>query len=278
MLGPLVLAAALGAGAFAYDASAPLATRYGACSQRDGLRVCAIDFTSSAGRRIDGLLVRGRGNAPHPAVLFVHWLGDPKTTNHTEFENDAIALGKRGVTSLLIDAMWSQPEWFDKIRGPETDYADSIAQVVDLRRSLDELLAQPGIDRARVAYVGHDFGAMYGAILAGVDARPQWFVLMAGTTTLSEWYLLGKNPPDVKAYISQMEPLDPPAYLARSSARGFYFQFASHDRYITSEHERAFYDAAPLPRTMALYDADHSLATPEASADRLAWLAEKLQL
>jgi fermentation-respiration switch protein FrsA (DUF1100 family) len=247
--------------------------------KRDGVVVSNIAFTSTTGHTVTGVVVRGLGNTPHPGVLFVHWLGDDaETTNHTEFENDAVALAKRGVTSLLIDAMWAQPDWYEKIRGFDSDYANSVAQVIDLRRSLDELLAQPHIDASRVAYVGHDFGSMYGAVLAGVDPRPQWFVLMAGTTTFSEWYLLGPKPPDVNAYTASMEPLDPLPYLSRATARGFFFQFSAHDKYITPEHEFAFYSAAPLPRAMALYNIDHSLRTPAAVSDRLAWLAEKLQL
>jgi len=276
MIGAVVVAAALSANVFAYDARASRVT-YGSVQHRLGSVVQSV--TIAAGSRVvSGELVRGAGNAPHPAVLFVHWLGDPPTTNHTEFERDAFVVAKKGVTSLLVDATWSKSGWFDKVRKPSTDYADSIAQVIDLRRALDVLLAQPGVDATRVAYVGHDFGSMYGAVLAGVDNRPQWYVLMAGTTTFSEWFLLGTQPGDVPAYVAQMAPLDPLPYLARSHARGYYFQFSAHDHYITPAHELAFFSAAPLPRAMALYDIDHSLATPAAFSDRLAWLEEKLSL
>ena len=133
------------------------------------------------------------------------------------------------MTSLLIDAMWSAPDWCDKGRSTGADYANSIAQVIDLRRSLDVLLAQPDIDRNRISYVGHDFSAMYGAILAGVDTRPSW-----------------TKPADVQAYVAQMAPLDPVAFLSESKARAYYFQFSSHDRYITPEHELEFFGAASV--------------------------------
>lgn len=271
------ISAPLDANAFAYDVRAPLDVRYGVATQTAGVFVREISFLSGR-RRITGVVVAGRGSKPHPGVLFVHWLGDEHTTNHTEFEPDAIALARKGVTSLLIDAMWSQADWFEKGRTPANDYANSIAQVVDLRRSLDLLLRLPNVDPGRIAYVGHDFGSMYGALLAGVDARPQWFVLMAGTTSFSDWYLLGSKPADVPAYVAEMSALDPAPYLARARARGFYFQFSARDRYITEQNARAFFEAAPLPRTMAVYNVDHSLATPAAFADRVAWLSEKLAL
>jgi cephalosporin-C deacetylase-like acetyl esterase len=268
-------AAPLDASAFAYDANTPLHVAYSVASKQSGVVVRDVTFVSPTGHKIVGSLAAPAGSARSPGVLFVHWLGDPPTTNHTEFSQDQIALAKRGITSLAIDAMWAQPKWFESVRTTQSDYANSIAQVIDLRRSLDVLMAQPNIDGQRVAYVGHDFGAMYGAVLAGVDPRPRYYVLMAGTTTFSEWYLLGKKPADVPAYVKQMTPLDPPQYLARAKA-AFLFQFSAHDEYVKAEKANAFFNAAPLPRGMFMYDTDHSLATPTVQKDRLTWLEAQL--
>ena len=223
----------------------------------------------------------GGAAAPRPGVLFVHWLGDAATTNHTEFEADAIALAKRGAVCVLLDAMWSttiaanKNDWFENGRTTQTDYANSITQVVDLRRAIDLLLAEYA-DPGRIAYVGHDFGSMYGAMLAGIDTRPSYYVLMAGNPSFSKWYLLGKKPADVPAFVKQMEPLDPMPYLARSTAKGFLFQFATHDDYITNAEAQTFASAAPLPRGVFLYNTDHALKVPDAAADRLAWLETRL--
>ena len=79
-------------------------------------------------------------------MLFVHWLGDAATTNHTEFEADAVALAKRGAVCVLLDAMWSttipanEQRLVRKRRSTSTDYANSIQQVIDLRRGIDLLL------------------------------------------------------------------------------------------------------------------------------------------
>ena len=113
------------------------------------VRICS---TSSSRSKYSPASVPGA----HPGALFVHWLGDkPETTNLTEFEPDALVLARDGVTSVLIDAMWSAPGWFNKVRTPGSDYDNSIKQVVDLRRALDLLLAQADVDRGRIAYVGH---------------------------------------------------------------------------------------------------------------------------
>jgi hypothetical protein len=223
--------------------------------------------------------------AARPGVLFVHWLGDGATTNHTEFEADAIALARRGAVCVLLDAMWSdftmakgvdkKYDWFGDGRSTKTDYANSIRQVVDLRRGLD-LLQSLDVDPNRIAYVGHDFGSMYGAVLSGVDPRPRYYVLMAGNPSFSRWYLLGKKPADIAAFEKQMAPLDPMPYLSRSTAKGFLFQFASHDDYITAAQASQFATAGPLPRGVFIYNTDHGLKVPDGRADRLAWLQTRL--
>jgi len=224
-----------------------------------------------------GEIISGPSVGLHPGVLFVHWLGDAPTTNHTEFEADAIALAKRGVTSVLIDAMWSKSDWFDKVGvSADADVAQAKAQLGDLSAALDLLERQKGVDPRRIAYVGHDFGAMFGALLAGDDPRPSYVVLMAGVPTLSEWYLLGKTHPQKDAYVRALDALDITASLGRSKAKAFLFQFAAHDHYIAADRAAAFAAASPLPRAVMSYDADHSLAAPQAAADRRAWLLEHL--
>lgn len=266
--------------AFSYAQDAPLDLRTVAQRRVGTVVVREISFASTGGRRVHAELV-GPANtrAEHGAALFVHWLGDPKTTNLTEFYPDALNLARQGCVSLLIDAMWAQPHWYERVRLPETDYANSIAQVIDLRRSLDVLVQQPGVDPRRIAFVGHDFGAMYGAILSGVDPRAHWYVLMAGNPSFSSWYLLFPKlhpPKDRAAYLVQMARLDPPLFLAQSRAAEFLFQFAHHDDYIPFDRALAFSNAAPLPRGLFIYNSDHSLGVPAAFTDRLGWLRQRL--
>lgn len=287
MIAPLALTLAvaaagpLDASAFTYSSTASLHVHVTGTTTGGGLKTSLVTFVSGDQTVLAEIIAPAHPQHAAPGVLFVHWLGDDATTNHHEFEPDARALAKRGATCVLVDAMWSTltthgQDWFDKVRSTDTDYANSIAQVIALRRALDLLVTQPGVDPGRIAYVAHDFGAMYGAVLAGVDSRPRYFLLMAGTTSFADWYLLGKKPADVDAYRAQMATLDPLAYLARSTALGFMFQFASHDEFVTAAHATAFFESAPLPRAMYVYDAHHDLKTPLALHDRLNWLEARL--
>jgi dienelactone hydrolase len=272
-------AATLPASSFSYSAAAPLDLHVASTRTSGSVTIRDVTFASPIRGRIQAEIISPAGAvSSRPGVLFVHWLGDAATTNLTEFVPDATALAQRGTVCVLVDALWAKPNWFEKGRAPATDYADSIRQVVDLRRSLDVLVAQTGVDPKRVAYVGHDFGSMYGAVLSGVDTRPKWYVLMAGTTSFSDWYLLGAQPKDKAAYVAQMKPLDPTGYLSKSNARAFYFQFSDHDEYVPVATARAFAAAAGARGEIHFYHADHGLKGTAIQRDRLAWLEKRLGL
>jgi cephalosporin-C deacetylase-like acetyl esterase len=209
-------------------------------------------------------------------VLFVHWLGHV-ASNRTEFLPDAIELAKRGTVSLLVNAMWSEPGWFSR-RKLEDDYEFSIRQLIDLRRALDLLLSQSNIDPDRIGYVGHDFGAMFGAILAGVDDRPRAYVLMAGTDDFNNWYQLNRSR-FPEGYEEQIGTLAPTCFIGRIADVPVLFQFAENDRYVSPENAQRFFDAANEPKEMIVYETEHSFEGDEdAVTDRLDWLVEYLGL
>lgn len=212
-----------------------------------------------------------------PAVLWVHWLGEVATTNHTEFMSDAQALAKRGVVSMLVDMPWSQAKWFTDVRTPDDDYAATIAHVVSLRRALDCLGAVKGVDKTRIAYVGHDFGAMDGALLLAADDRLTYAVLMAPTLSYWEWMLLGKQPADPGAYVARMSAFDLPGWLAQGKQKATLLQFGQLDEYVAQATGIALRNAVPnRDRTFKAYKLDHALDDVTAHDDRVTWLATHL--
>jgi len=68
-----------------------------------------------------------------------------------------------------------------------------------LRRGIDLLSARPGVDPSRLAYVGHSFGAQWGAILTAVDDWGKAAVLMGGLQDLASLYLEDDDP-DIVQY------------------------------------------------------------------------------
>lgn len=279
----LLLAAALTATAFAadpgpfdYDKNAPLDLREVGVEKRGDVTVRDITFVGTKDP-IKAYLVSPAGSGPHAAILYVHWFGDPKTTNRTQFLDEAVALAGRGVVSLCINTMWSQRGWW-RGRTPETDFAGGVKQVIELRRALDLLLAQPGVDPARTVMVAHDFGAMFGAVMGAVDQRPKAYVFLAPTPRLSDWYLYTAKPADVGAYKKQLEPLDPILAVGKLAPAPVFYQFATKDEHVPAPRPQEFYDATKARKLLGTYEAGHDLTPPEVAADRVAWLAKELGL
>jgi dienelactone hydrolase len=267
---------------FAYDAAAPLDVQVAGTKTAGGAIVQDVTFVARPDRpseRVAAYIVApAKPAAAMPAVVWVHWLGEPATTNRTEFLDEATALAARGVVSVLVDAMWSRPRWY-RDRVLEQDYATSIGQVVSLRRSLDLLLAQPGVDRSRVALVGHDYGGMYGAIVAGVDGRAKTHVLIAATASLLDWaFFQGKKPVSMEAYRKEHDALSLCDHLATADKVSFFFQFAEKDEYVTLAKAQALFAAPKGVKQMSVYGgAGHEMSAPEAiRADRMAWLVREL--
>jgi predicted esterase len=258
---------------FAYNAAAPLNIVLTPAHDPDE---AAIAFDGDVYGRVTGALVR----PAHPtgaAVLWVHWLGDAATTNHTEFLAEARDLARRGVTSLLVDAMWSRPDWFAKGRTPAGDERDLNAQVIALRRAIDVLAQQPGVDPHRIALVGHDFGAMYGALAAASDPRISDIVLMTPALTFWEWMLFGASPTDIPAYVAQMSAYDLPRRLPLARAHAILYQFGATDPYVSASTADAVQGMPGGDETVRKYPAGHNLALPAVRTERDTWLAAHLQ-
>ncbi len=263
---------------FDYDKSAPLGFEEISREIRGGALIRDAVF-SPAGKPVKAYLVSPAEESknPHAAILYVHWLGEPKTTNRTEFLDEAVALAGKGVVSLLVDAMWSDTKWYSN-RIPEEDYDRSVRQVIELRRAMDLLLSQPGVDLQRVAVVGHDFGAMYAMIASAQDRRAKTYVFMAAVPRLIDWFLYQHQPKDLESYRKQITPLSPINFIGDLAPAPIFFQFASHDNYVSSAQALEFYTAASPRKQMATYDAGHDLHTSEVAADRVAWLKRELDL
>ena len=264
--------------AYSYDAAKSGPVTYGAPrTLAPGIASRSFEFVSASGKKVIGEIIAGSATTPQPGLLFVHWLGEPATTNHREFEHDAQALAARGATSVLIDTIWAAADWFKHMGASvEADSLETIDQVVDMRTAIDLLIVQKNVDPARIAFVGHDFGAMLGALMASVETRPQYWVYLAGNPVLSSWYTLGKKSATHDQYVAAMARFDVLAALRASKPKGVLLQFSAHDEYVTPGEALTFFNAAPLPRGAFFYDADHGLATPQVFRDRQAWLTEQL--
>lgn len=219
--------------------------------------------------------VTGKG----PGILFVHWL-EPRApdSNRTQFLAQALELARDGVTSVLPETMWSDPEWFNR-RDPARDYEASLEQVEKLRACLDWLLAQPAVDGERVGYVGHDFGMMYGLLLAKDERRVKAWALQAGTADFADWFLLGRArlpEADKRQVRERLAPLAPVKFIGLLRAPVL-LQFGEQDPFVPRARAEQLANAAQSPKQVRYYRAGHGL-NAEAVEDRMAWLRLTLGL
>ena len=256
---------------FTFDRQRPFAV-----ADRD-VSVREITYAGPAGEVAEATLVSPVARGRHPAVLFVHWYGPEHTTsNRTQYVPDALALARHGIVSLLVDTPWSEPSWFPT-RQPDTDVAFSANQVKRLQRAVDVLASLDRVDPGRLALVGHDFGAMYGAVVAGLDRRITAFAFVAGTAKFADWFLLGRKlDADARSRIyAELAPFDPVSHLPKATAGAVLLQFATKDPYVTADAAKALIDAVKAPKESKFYDCGHEM-NREAMDDRVAWLIRSL--
>ncbi len=267
---------------FDYDRQAGFDVLVKAKVTRGEAVVSDLSFFTVAGDKFGqtaAYIVAPRSGAPKAAILWVHWLGEPETTNRTEFLSEALELAKDGVVSLLVDTMWAKPRWY-RDRVLDRDFEDGVGQVTALRRALDFLQQQPGTADVPLAVVGHDYGGMYAAIAVAQEQRARACVFVACTPSLLDWAFFAQKPASPQEYERENAPLDLRTHLGAIKGASLLFQFAEKDRYVPLPKALEFFTAAPLPKQMLVYGgAGHEMTEPaEIRDDRIRWLKSELGL
>jgi dienelactone hydrolase len=198
-----------------------------------------------------------------------------------------------GAVSLLIDAPFSRAgeskrDFDPTVTHPDIDRDIYIQTVVDLRRGVDLLFARRDIDRKRIGFVGHSFGAHTGVLLAGVEMRIKAYVIMAGSPSLTEYLRTSALPsivevrnsltkPQQEHYFTTLATVDPINYVPHVAPSALLFQFGKRDTYPTEQSAVRYSQAASDPKSVKWYDAGHAL-NDEARHDRALWLEKQIGL
>jgi dienelactone hydrolase len=274
---------------FRYDARQPLDVQDSILERADSVIVHGLTYASPAGGRVTAYLVRPMTAGRHPALVFGHWgYGDK-----TEFLPEARLYARLGAVSLLIDYPWVRPAPWRRDEGPldhpEVDRDVHIQAVVDLRRGLDLLQARPDVDTSRMAYVGHSYGAQWGAILSAVEPRLKAVVLMAGIPD-DRAILLDSDDPSTVAYRERWTEqqlahylevngvLNAVGYVRYAAPTPLLLQFARYERLFDAAAMRRYAEAASEPKTVLWYPTGHELNDAQALLDRTVWVARQLGL
>jgi dienelactone hydrolase len=221
--------------------------------------------------RPDGALATGS----EAGILFLHWLGQIHS-DRTEFLAEATELASRGAVSLLPQGIFP---WQAAPTGKPRDVTTIRRQLAAFRACLHWLTAQSYVDKGRTAVVGHDYGAMYGALLANSDPQVHTAVLAAPDATWGHWfvkYWLGFTGKHAARYKALFAGLQPVRHVSRLGAHEL-FQWAGQDIFVSAQVRREFARHAPNAQVKLYPTSDHQL-TDAAQADRDAFLAGQLGL
>ncbi len=274
---------------FADDSNIPLEPKVVSTQTRDGVEVYDITYAGSEGR-VPAYLVVPKGSGRFAAVVWAHWLmPGSRFQNRKEFLNEAVALGRSGVVSLLIDAPQNRPGFVEE-EDPLGSQQPHLMQeeTADLRRGLDVLLLRKDVDPGRVAFVGHSLGTVAGSALDAVDKRFKAFVFMAGPQSVREMVLTSHRPgfdawrkqtpaSTIDTYLTTYAWADPATYAAHFGPAPGFFQYALNDSWVSVSEARHYLALVSGPKTVKFYASGHALNS-EARVDRIAFLQQQLKL
>lgn len=244
---------------------------------RAGVAIAEVRLRAPGQDPIDAYLVTPASAGRHPAVLWLHWEGEAHA-DHSHFLAEAVDLAADlGWVSVLPRMV------FPFVRRPIGDGRDRdavITQVIQLRRVLDHLAARNDVDSSRIGLVGHDYGGMYGAMLAAIDpARISGSVLVAIDATWGNWfvtYFLRLPEEEIVPFTASFDTLQPTAFLPHLPRGGLMFQFADDDAYVGDDAVTAVVGGGPGTPAVRHYPTDHGMDHAVARSDRREFLAKRL--
>jgi dipeptidyl aminopeptidase/acylaminoacyl peptidase len=275
-LAVIATAAIVGVGALLVGQ--PSTASHGHRTHEDGVEVTRVSIDVRGRSPLDAYVVRPdhRSHRDRPGVLYLHWF-EPghASADASEFVPEAIELAERGVVSVLPQQRFP---WLSDPIGDRRDVSAVRGGVRDARAALDYLARRSGVDDDRLAIVGHDYGGMYGAIVADTDPRVIAAVHLAVDSRWANWFdlfWLGLDGDEEAAYFARFDGLDPIDHVDRLGDAQL-FQWAEDDFFVPAAVRDAFAGAAPSAPAITYSGIDHSLDLTAAEADRIEFLTERL--
>lgn len=272
---------------FSYDAGAPLNVRLEKPAPAERADVTAVSFSGAQGP-VSAMLVTPSRKGKYPAIIFV-----PDYGRRDEFLPEALWLARATppAVSLLIDGPQERPVgWrrsFNALSDSDNDRDIHIQAVIDIRRGIDMLAQRSDVDAGRIAYVGHGYGANWGAILSSVETRLRAYVLVAGFPSLADLmesddsdmanlrFSLG--PERFAQYRAAISTIDPIRFTPSWKGAPILFQFGRFDQFVPRAQAERLVHSIPRPQKVIFYDAGHSVNDPRAIADASEFLARIIQ-
>lgn len=269
---------------YEYDRTVPFQYQEQVFEKDGQMEAAGAGFQSPKGGKVNMIVVRPVGRGLFAGIVYQHGGGQSMATYLAEAE----VLARAGAVSLILDAPGAGPGSPPPPAGKGAGMRDYyIALTVCYRRAIDYLGTLPSVDPARIAFVGHSYGAISGSALIQVEGRVKTFVLLGGVarltrhvseTNIDYWidWRKGMSPAQLAAVLTEI-PVDPDNYVGSPGHGPVLIQCGNFD-FVNIPACPDLYNAASPPKQLRWYDTDHSFADLEATLDRMQWLQKELRL
>jgi dienelactone hydrolase len=264
-----------GAAAFA-DPGTPLAVAdRGKAGSAPGVTIRDVSFAGLHGR-VQAYLALPAHTRHLPAVILLHGTGGSRS----DFLRSAVGYAKRGAVGMTITApSGATPplQSTSPLARLQLQRTLAIEDVVAVRRAVDYLDKQAAVDPSRIGLVGWSAGARTGAVVAGVEPRVRWLVLMSGGALPVSQYAAAA-PKALRSAIRRTLPsIDPLRWIAKARPGSVYMQDGRADQVVPQPALVALANAAPAGTRVQWYDAGHPL-NRAAVRDQEQWLGARLRI
>ncbi len=243
-----------------YDSRAPFPVTQTPDGQINGVSVTRVTFPSpvvtpyAANNMVVAFLFQPSGPGPHPAMVVLHeWL--PVNLND-EFSIGA-TLAKAQIAALVME----EPYSLDRRPLPHVPEAELLSGnvpqmlaglrqcVLDARRALDWLSAQPDIDANRMGISGISLGGILAPLVAGVDHRARVVVAIDGGADVADivWsspFLRGLKPGILasgytrQSLHAELAPVESSLWLGGFNPQNAVLFNGRYDVFVTPDHAR----------------------------------------
>jgi pimeloyl-ACP methyl ester carboxylesterase len=268
---------------FDYDKTEPLRWKSDRIQDTANCTVDEASFRVAEDHVADLLIISKPDNtlSRKPVIIFQHWGGG----NKTFFKKEAVAFAEKGFLCISLNAPWHWKTLADTASFFNTYPKFIRLSVIAIRRLIDSLSRNQGIDRRNIYYIGHSYGATLGGLLAGIEPRIKGGVLMAGLPNISKFMMEEKQgvwkknwDADTVRFMqvaNELSAMEPENSIVKTKWK-IYHQVAEKDEVVKPEQSDRFMNKTPKPFKSSSYPAGH-LFNEQAMEDRISWILQLYQ-
>lgn len=265
---------------YAYDKALPLKDSVRHLLDTTDYALHYATFYSVHNQKVTSLLsVPKSGEAPYPAVILLHGVGDRKSVDYVEAGN--AFLTKAGYAVLRIDTHNHGDRKTDDYEFSLTDglkywTRNTISQTVfDLQRAVDFLETRPEIDKDRIGYYGISLGGIIGTIFCGLDERIKAPVIVIAGGSLNLMFGKEALSHEVLDYVSIIDPIN---FVHKIAPRPLLMINAEKDEVIPPLTSKLLYQKAKTPKNIIWYPTKHKeVPLKEVYQDGIDWFDKYLK-